>query len=291
MAKAFHGEFTALFVETPDFSVMEEEDKERIRVHMRLAQQLGAKIETVFGEDVAFQISEFARLFGVSKIVVGRAGAKRNRLFGKPTLTEKLISYASGIDIYIIPDKYAAVYRARRAKRESETFSLADLSKGAAALVAATLAGMVIEKLGFSEANIITVYILSVLATSVIVSKRMYSLIFSVVNVVVFNFFFVTPKYSLTAYDSGIRYFLVMFLAAFITSSLAVRLKNHVKQSAQTAFRTQILFDTNQLLQQEKEKEGIVNITANQLIKLLSGILSIIRSRRNSCGNRRSFRL
>lgn len=54
---------------------MEEEDKERIRVHMRLAQQMGAKIETVFGEDVAFQISEFARLFGVSKIVVGRAGA------------------------------------------------------------------------------------------------------------------------------------------------------------------------------------------------------------------------
>ena len=137
--------------------------------------------------------------------------------------------------------------------------------------MAATLAGMVIEKLGFSEANIITVYILSVLATSVIVSKRMYSLIFSVVNVVVFNFFFVTPKYSLTAYDSGYPItFLVMFLAAFITSSLAVRLKNHVKQSAQTAFRTQILFDTNQLLQQEKEKEGIVNITANQLIKLLS---------------------
>ena len=271
MAKAFHGEFTALFVETSDFSVMEEEDKERIRVHMRLAQQMGAKIETVFGEDVAFQISEFARLFGVSKIVVGRAGAKRNRLFGKPTLTEKLISYASGIDIYIIPDKYAAVYRARRAKRESEAFSLADMSKGAAALVAATLAGMVIEKLGFSEANIITVYILSVLATSVIVSKRMYSLIFSAINVVVFNFFFVTPKYSLTAYDSGYPItFLVMFLAAFITSSLAVRLKNHVKQSAQTAFRTQILFDTNQLLQQEKEKEGIVNITANQLIKLLS---------------------
>ena len=32
---------------------------------MRLAQQLGAKIETVYGDDVPYQIAEFARISGV----------------------------------------------------------------------------------------------------------------------------------------------------------------------------------------------------------------------------------
>lgn len=60
MANAFKGAFTALFVETPDYQVMPEKDVKRLRSNMRLAEQLGAKIETVHGEDVSYQIAEFA---------------------------------------------------------------------------------------------------------------------------------------------------------------------------------------------------------------------------------------
>lgn len=68
MANAFKGAFTSLFVETPDYQVMSEEDVKRLRNNMHLAEQLGAKIETVYGEDVSYQIAEFARLSGVSKL-------------------------------------------------------------------------------------------------------------------------------------------------------------------------------------------------------------------------------
>lgn len=68
MANAFKGAFTVLFVETPDYQVMSEEDVKRLRNNMHLAEQLGAKIETVYGEDVSYQIAEFARLSGVSKL-------------------------------------------------------------------------------------------------------------------------------------------------------------------------------------------------------------------------------
>ena len=60
-----------------------------------------------------------------------------------------------------------------------------------------------------------------------------------------------------------------MFLAAFLTGSLAIRIKNQAKQAAQSAYRTKVLFDTNQLLQQAKDKNEIVSATSNQLIKLL----------------------
>ncbi len=118
MANAFKGAFTALFVETPDYQVMSEEDVKRLRSNMRLAEQLGAKIETVYGEDVPFQIAEFARLSGVSKIVIGRSAATRRSIFSKPTLTEKLIASTPNLDVHIIPDTEgkSVAYRVKKAR-------------------------------------------------------------------------------------------------------------------------------------------------------------------------------
>ena len=130
MANAFKGTFTALFVETPDFKAFSEEDVNRLRSNMRLAEQLGAKIETVYGEDVSYQIAEFASLSGVSKIVIGRSSATRKSFFGKPTLTEKLIANAPNLDVHIIPDANGrnAAYRAKTAKRKSKAvFSVSDI--------------------------------------------------------------------------------------------------------------------------------------------------------------------
>ena len=59
MSEAFHGTLTALYVQTPDHSAMSEEDQSRLKEHMRLAEQLGASIETVYGDDVSYQIAEF----------------------------------------------------------------------------------------------------------------------------------------------------------------------------------------------------------------------------------------
>ena len=66
-----------------------------------------------------------------------------------------------------------------------------------------------------------------------------------------------------------------MFIAAFLTGSLAIRLKRQAAQAAHAAFRTKILFDTNQLLEKAKEKEQIITVTARQLIKLLNKQSSI----------------
>ena len=273
MASAFKGKFTALFVETPDFSVMSEDNIKRLRSNVRLAEQLGAKIETVYGEDIPFQIAEFARLSGASKIVIGRSSATKRHLLSKPTLTEKLIDYAPNLDVHIIPDTVsnAAVYQLRGGRKKNHiVFSATDTLKSTAILILSSLVGMIFQKFGFDEANIITVFVLGVLVTAVITKHQIYSLISSIVSVLVFNFLFTEPQFTLQAYDQGYPVtFIIMFLAAFLTGSLAIRIKNQAKQAAQSAYRTKVLFDTNQLLQQAKDKNEIVSATSNQLIKLL----------------------
>lgn len=273
MAKAFRGAFTALYVETSDFAVMEEEDKKRLRGNMRLAEQLGAKIETVYGEDVPFQIAEFSRLSGVSKIVIGRSAATKKSIFGKPALTEKLIAQAPNVDVHIIPDSSSEMaYRVRRARRKTQhVFNAADMGKSLGMLVLSSVIGYVFWRFGMSESNIIMMYILSVLVTSVITTQRIYSLISSAISVVVFNFLFTEPRYTLLAYEKDYPVtFIIMFVAAFLTGTLAKRLKRQAAQTAQAAFRTKILFDTNQLLERVKEREQIITVTATQLMKLLN---------------------
>lgn len=272
MAQAFRGAFTALYVETPDFAVMEE-DRKRLRGNMRLAEQLGAKIETVYGEDVPFQIAEFSRLSGVSKIVIGRSAATKKTMFGKPALTEKLIAQAPNVDVHIIPNSSSEMaYRVRRARRKAQhVFNAADMGKSLGMLVLSSVIGYVFWRFGMSESNIIMMYILSVLVTSVITTQRIYSLISSAISVVVFNFLFTEPRYTLLAYEKDYPVtFIIMFIAAFLTGTLAKRLKRQAAQAAQAAFRTKILFDTNQLLERVKEREQIITVTATQLMKLLN---------------------
>ena len=272
MAEAFHGSLTALYVQTPDFSAMEEENRRRLDANTRFAKKLGATIETVQGDDVPYQIAEFARFSGVTKIVLGRSAVGKTRIFRKPTLTDRLIAIVPNVDIHIIPDGASGrLYRPRRARKGLPRFSAADTLKSRVILLAITLINMALYALGFTDANIIMIYILGVLLTAIVTTHQIYSIASAVLSVLVFNFVFTEPRFSLHAFDAGYPLtFAVMFLAAYMTGSLAIRLKENARQSAQAAYRTRILFDTDQLLNRAENREEIISILAGQLIKLLN---------------------
>ena len=271
MAGAFRCGFTALFVETKAFQWMNARDKQRLQGNMRLAQQLGASIETVYGDDVADQIAEFSRLSGVTKIVLGRSGIPHRLLLRKPSLTERLIELTPELDIHIIPDN--GVNRLLDTKHREvmhmPSISVLDLLKSAGILILVTLIGLLFYNFGFTEANIITLYILGVMLISVYTRSSICSFVASIASVLTFNFLFTVPRFTLQAYDSEYPItFLVMFLASLLTGSLASKLKSHAKRSAQVAWRTKLLFETSQNLQRAHTQEEIISVTAKQLLKI-----------------------
>lgn len=293
MAAAFRGTFTAVFVETSAHASMRREDRARLQEHMRLAERLGARIETVYGEDIPLQIAEFARLSGVTRLVIGRSTTVRRRLFARQTLTERLIANAPGLDVHIIPDPSpdASPYRERKpGRREAVVFSALDILRCIAILTVCSLIGFLFRWLDFDEANIITVYVLGVLVASVVTKHQIYSLIASIVSVLVFNFLFTEPRFTFHAYGHGYPVtFVIMFVAAFLTGSLAIRLKEHAKLSAQAAFRTGLLFDTNRLLQKARGREEILSAACSQLVKLLGRDIVFYPSEGGSPGEPRLF--
>ena len=164
MAQAFHGTFTALFVETPDTNPMAEQDKVQLQKNIRLAQQLGAAVETSYGDEVPAQIIEFARLSGVSQIVIGRSTVAKKRMFDKPTLTEKLINSAPNLEIHVIPDTSTGdYYQEKKRKIKIDMMPISDIVKSIVVLIISTIIGLGFDALGATETNIVAVYILSLI--------------------------------------------------------------------------------------------------------------------------------
>ena len=279
MASAFQGKFTALFVRTPDHEAMSEADRERLRANTALARELGANVETVFGEDVSSKIAEYARLSGVTKIVIGRSAAKRKHPWSKPTLTEKLTAISPDVDIHIIPDiSVDGVYRRKRlSPRRNTSAIIRDHLVALGILALATAVGYAFSKVGFSEANIITIYLLAVLLTAMVTSSRSSYILSAVGSVLVFNFFFTYPALSLRVYEDGAPMtFLIMVVASLIVGTLTDRLKSQSRQSTQAAYRTNLLLETNQLLQKAVSDEDILHTAYRQVSKLLGREVTVL---------------
>ncbi|MCL6457638.1 MAG: sensor histidine kinase KdpD [Gorillibacterium sp.] len=269
MAEVYHGYFTALFVETPETKQLTPKNNAGLKENLRLAEQLGAQIATVYGEDVPGQIAEYVKTSRVSKIVLGRSPRKK-RGFSKSTVVDKLIALVPNIETYIIPYTEPTLHRRMSLYQKSPMFSLADMSKTASILAVCTLIGIWFNYLEFKEANIITVYILGVLLNAMVTKGKLYSVVSSIMTVLVFNYFFTEPYYSLQVYDSNYPVtFLVMLVASFIMSTLTMRVREQARQSAQKAYRTEVLLETSRKLQQAKDLSAIIDETAHQMVKLL----------------------
>ena len=270
MANALQARFTALYVQTGTKS--EALDKEKLEEHIRYAEMLGAEIVTTHGENIPVQIAEYARLSNVTKIVIGQSNARRNHFFSKSTLTEKLIEIVPDIDIHIIPD----TVKTRSYQKQPFTWyvekpSAKDYFLTVFIFAVCTFIGLLFQKLKFTDTNIVTIYILGVLVTSIVTDGYLCSIAGSFLSVVLFRFFLTEPRMSFHTYAVGYPVtFFIMLISSVLTGALAAKLKTHAKMSAQLAFRTQVLFDTDRLMQKAQGETEILDVTCTQLIRLLN---------------------
>ena len=134
-----------------------------------------------------------------------------------------------------------------------------------------TLIGLLFQKLDLTDTNIVTIYILGVLITSIVTDGYLCSVAGSFLSVFLFCFFLTEPRMSFEIYAVGYPVtFFIMLISSVLTGTLAAKLKMHAKLSSQIAFRTQVLFDTDRLLQKAKSETEILGVTCTQLIRLLN---------------------
>ncbi|MDO4294049.1 MAG: sensor histidine kinase KdpD [Eubacteriales bacterium] len=277
MASAFRGRFSAVYVEQPGAEELQNEDALRLQMNRRLAEQLGARAVTLYGGDITGQIAEYARVSGVSKIVLGRSYTRRSRFGKAESFADQLTALLPSQEIYLIPDNYTKLYRRKKnvaavhpMPQEMSRNFLRDMLATLGILAICTAVNLLFAGLGFEDANIVTVYILGVLLTALITENQIYNLLASVLSVLCYNMFFISPVGSFGVYNPGnLVTFGVMFLSGFIIAFLSRKVKTYGRQAARKAWRMEILLDTSRKLQMTAGEENVARIVSSQLGRLL----------------------
>jgi two-component system sensor histidine kinase KdpD len=100
IAERFHGELIVAYVNQPQISP---EDQAALDEKLAIAQEAGARVEILDGEDPVDTLLEFARSRGVTQLFIGhtqRTGIW-SRLAGNPV--DRLITQSRGMDVRVFP--------------------------------------------------------------------------------------------------------------------------------------------------------------------------------------------
>lgn len=250
----------------------EAEEDSLLRENIQYARNYGFEVHTIQGADIPLAIAEYARREEVTDLFLGYSPPSFT-LLPKPAINEKLLSCLPTVDIHIVPDPVSSAYpKDMRQKRlDSPNWNLRDLFLVLAVMAVATLLSYLFYMSRFSNSNIITIYILGVLIASVMTSSRIYGTFAAVLYVLLFNFLFIEPRFTLLVYDSAyMMTYLVTVVAALITGTVAVRMKNIARVSAENAYQAKVLLDTSNQLEGAEDSEDIIRTTCMQLVHLLN---------------------
>ncbi|MBD8956902.1 MAG: sensor histidine kinase KdpD, partial [Holdemanella biformis] len=276
MAQAFHGEFTALYVENSDSQELDLKAFQQLKKNISLAKELQANIVSTSGDDIAYQISQYAKTAGVSKLVLGRSYQKKS-IFNKPTIVDKLTKLSPNLDIYIIPDNNSSNQNLNSVKYQYQNFfrfSTRDSSISISTLLIITILAYFAQIAGFDITTIILLYVLSSCIIGSLTLLPIYSFIIPFINVCLINYLFINPKYSLEIISSEyVMVLIVMIVVSFIINVLNFELKKGKNSASLRAYSMEVLLETSQKLQQAKTYNDVMKETCVQLNKWLKRII------------------
>lgn len=272
-AEAFHAPWTAVYVENSESEYMTEEQKKSFHANVELAEKLGADAVTINGFDVASAVAQYAKLSGITNIVIGKSRNKKTlkNLF-KMDLEDKLISLLSNIEIHIISDSNSLKPYKKPKKvvfNKNFFFSMSDILKTMVVLTVVSVVSAGLKAVGMGDQNVIMMYILSVLIISRITSGYAYGVLASILSVLVFNFLFTEPYFTFATIQRGYPVtFVIMLIVALITSTLTVRIKSQAKFAADREQRTEVLYEINKKLLVTRGIDNIVALTNEYITKI-----------------------
>lgn len=135
---------------------------------------------------------------------------------------------------------------------------------------------LIFRRIGLHESNIIIVFILGVLFVSRSTDGYIYGIMAAVIGVLSFNFFFTIPYYSFLAYRADYPVtFIIMLIAAIITSTLTSRVKTQAKISLIRENRMQILYKINKSLLTARNKKQVVEFCGENLVDMFDRTIMI----------------
>lgn len=271
LADRLRAPWTALHVDTPRSAAMPEEDKDRLATQLRLAEQLGAEVTTIPGQNVAQDIVRHATANNFTHIVIGRPTRSRWRELIEGSLTYDLIRNAGDISVHVISGNERnaeATSRTVKAADEQWQFEIWPYLR-ATAYVVGSLAFAVLLDQFLDVRNLAIIFLIGVL-TSAVTGGLWPALYACLISAIAFNYFFLEPRYTLTIEDPESIVALAIFLVvAVIASNLTARVQRQAVAARSRARATEDIYLFSKKLAGAGTLDDVLWATAFQIASML----------------------
>lgn len=255
MANAFHARLSALYVEGSNIMEEDETFKKNLRNNFRLAQSFNAEIAIVNGSDLPLQVAEYAKISGVSKIIIGRTKRKSSVFGYRLGFIDQLITLAPEIEIYVIPDNESKQYVHKFQLEIKEVVYMCML------LMICTLFAMFFNYLSSNNVSVVLCYVIGSILLGNQTHQKVYAVIYAIISVLLFNYFFIRPYYVFEIYEKS--YFLSFILLVSV-SLLIYRTTSLNKKKAQKAVKdaylANALLNISHIFQKYEHNDAILPV-------------------------------
>ncbi len=274
LAEAFGGSCTALVVESGGEhegtgTTGEDADGDALGRAVALAEELGAHVVTLEGDDPVQPLALYAATAGIRRIVVP-ATSGRVRLLGRGDVAWRLMRAAPEAMVTAVPAVDAPSVLERLRAYTGFRPTAADVGRAVAAVACATLAGTVAWAVSPTTSVILMIYLLVSLLLATRADGFLYAVLAALGSVVAYNFFFTAPRFTFHAYGlSAPVIFAFLLVGTLAASSLAIRLKRQAALAAKRSYRTEVLLESSRKLQAAATLSACLETAAAQVVKIL----------------------
>ncbi|KAB0503828.1 two-component system sensor histidine kinase KdpD [Pseudomonas moorei] len=253
----------AVYVETPSLQRLADAKRRRVLAALKLAQDMGAQIATLAGQDVAETLVKYARQHNLSKVVLGRDMLARPR-FWRQVLADKIGMLGADLDVIQISLPASSPRPAATPETRDNPIPWPAYLWSAVLCAGTTLVALPLADI-LEQANIVMLFLLGVVAVAVRFGRGP-AVMASFVSVGAFDFFFVSPRYSFAFAD--IQYlvtFMVMLVVALVIGQMTAGLKYQARVSQRREDRMRALYEMSRLLSATLMTEQVATISAQFL--------------------------
>jgi two-component system sensor histidine kinase KdpD len=240
----------AVYVETPPLQRLPEDRRHAILRTLKLAESLGAVTATMTSQDAAPTIVAYAREHNLGTVVTGRAAKPGRGLWHRSIgFAEQVAALAPEIDLMVValveePSTPVVPSTSRshdddamRVQRRWVGYAWAFGSSAAVSLIATPLLAL------FDLANIVMLFLLAVVLVAARFGRRP-ALVAALTNVLAFDFFFVSPRFTFAVHDAQyLVTFAVMMIVGLVVGQLTASLRYQARVARYREERARSLYE------------------------------------------------
>ena len=199
IAKDTHAEWYAVYVLSTGLTEPSGRDKVYLTDALNLAEELGAKIITLTGSDIADEILRFAREKNVTRIVIGKPLRSMPVEYFKGSPVSRLLYAHSEFEIHLINPTTETKDKEETAPPRQLSFKLSNYLISAAMVFIVTLVNTFLQRF-IEPSSFVYLYLIATI-TSALLYGIGPSIFASFLSILVFDYFFMSPRYNLSMND------------------------------------------------------------------------------------------